>query len=87
MNDIGSFRCGLNLSCRDQLGEMLKRTIVSLFSIRWETASGQLSALQVVLDALAADTRPGTSAHSCKYISRYLLLSCIPSVGLDLMMA
>jgi hypothetical protein len=59
--EIGYFRCDLKLFCRNQPGEMLKRTIIGLFSIRGETASGQLPALQVVLDALTANTRPGTS--------------------------
>jgi len=40
---------------------MFERTVIGPFSIRRETACGQLPALQVVLDALAADTCPGAS--------------------------
>ena len=40
---------------------MFERTIVSPFGIGREAACGQLPALQMVLDALAADARPGAS--------------------------
>ncbi len=40
---------------------MFERTVISPFCIGRETTSGQLPALQVVLDALAADTTPGAS--------------------------
>ena len=50
-----------DLFCRYQPGEMVERPVVGPFGIGGKATSRQLSALEVILDALTADPRPGTS--------------------------
>ena len=56
---------------------MFERTIISLFGIGRETACGQLPALQVVLDALATDARPGASAIAAVTFSGIFLFPAL----------
>ena len=54
--------CSSDLSGPDQAGEMLKGAIIGLLCFSRKTASRQLPALEMVLNAFAADARSGTTA-------------------------
>lgn len=51
----------LNLLCRDEPGEVLEGAVVGSFGVRGKTASGELPAFEVILDAFAAKTVSGAS--------------------------